>query len=1001
MPPSRFAALSPWRNLAAKPTQSYSEVSIAPTSDAVGGDTIAASSRCIYVKASTPSTLIVLDQGEEHTGKLAGKSRTITLPCNVCDIAVSPFRDDCIAIGGEDGSIIILKDDEIVAQRKHQDTQQCLVRWHPHASDLVLSASAFSSQVHLWDLEKDSNGPATSLHVDVGSKAGGKFVWDVQWSNDGSKIVAALADGTVKILNARDGLAVASSNPPSFGLPKPMRVAHVGSYVLASTLTSSRQRELRIFAIDSLSSPLQTITLDTASSPLALAVDQDRRLVYMGAKGDVTMRWIELDDSRKFPQGAFPLPPRTSFAALSTTKPISLDVMSAEIDRLYVASASGSEVVPISIEIPQRQLIDYHSHLFPDTYDGSPALTASDWLQGKDGEMTRVSMDPSKRGEWAKPKEIHIPQQAKPAPLQEMGRQPSGSPFEPTKASSVPPPAVVDPSVQVREPASPLAPTSLTPTLEATSLATTSKTRDADTAAQISGKDGSSSAPPPQRYATAQKPRPHTTAWSRATLAGSTPLLSAFTSVPAVDASISPAARSFLSTPSHLLYPLAGPGGRLAFHELARAGRMPEAKDISWIETGGKVFDFTSDPFDSRRVVTMADDGVKVWRLPAEPGPDSEYEQRVVTTAEATVALPNELGRGSNVAFHPTASDVLLVAGSEGLCIIDLSSSSIIQKLGDTSVAGEAEWSPNGSLVAFARSTDRKLVIWNPHTAAVAEVAAHDSPRPFKIAWVDESHVATVGHTFGSMRQVKLFSLSDDFQLQESSKLGLDTSPAILFPHYDPDAALLYLWSKGERSISVLHVMPPSSSATQSQGGPVFKLLSGAFQHSHPQIGVSFLPKRYADVREVEVAVSYRLSKNNEVQRVGWRVERKRKEFFQDDVFPPTVDVEQPLLSAAEWAEGREPPASRPVIDLCPAGMKPLSAAPPPEPTGKSTLPKQPTQRILDEKEREEQLMSGVFARAKVGASEAGGNNGDPEDELEQTAARKRAPVSDDWGDDD
>lgn len=57
--------------------------------------------------------------------------------------------------------------------------------------------------------------------------------------------------------------------------------------------------------------------------------------------------------------------------------------------------------------------------------------------------------------------------------------------------------------------------------------------------------------------------------------------------------------------PTHVLYSLAGAGGRLIFHEIVRTGRLPEVKDVSWVETGTGITDFTIDPFDSFRFITV------------------------------------------------------------------------------------------------------------------------------------------------------------------------------------------------------------------------------------------------------------------------------------------------------------------------------------------------------------------------------------------------------------
>lgn len=1020
MPPSRFAALSPWRNLTAKQLQpSYSEL---PVGSNDASRSIAATSERLYLKGTSPSTLLTLDATQAGRKKYGSRAESTTLPTSaIYDIEPSPFDDGRIAIGGEDGAVIIIilqttsQSPEVVDTWKHDASTggPVLVRWNPHSADLLLSASPSSPIVALWNTAHPSQ-PALTIRPQVGSKAGGRFILDAAWTRDGTKIILALADGTVQSFDPRNdssGQAI-SSGPPPFGLPKPIRISTTGGYVTASSLNASRQRELRIYTVESLTSPVQTITLDTASHPLNIVTDYDRSLLFLASRGDVSIRWIELDRAKKFPQGAFPLPPRTSFAGFTLLPAFGLDVIKAEINRLYVASTSG-EVVAFSIEIPQRQTIDYHAHLFPDTAGGEAALTAEEWLAGQDKQVERVSLEPGKRRERGVQRQAVATEQATDVKPASQANGSASVEHKPQGVSSVAPTPVPSASIQetpepssvAEQPAEPITKSTRQDLLPPARVASSPTAEPSKTPAQ----DASKAQAAPRAAIAKTYGTPSTAAWSRTTLGGIAPLLPTYSSVPAFDTSVAPVARSFLATPTHLVYPLAGPGGRLAFHEIVREGRLPEAKDVSWIETGGKISDFEADPFNWSRVATVGgEEEVKLWRLPKaaslQPGgadskAEGEYQQSILGQPEARVSVSSTVGRAGRIAFHPTASDVALVAGQDGLAVVDLQASQDAFFL-SAPTAGEAEWSPLGSLVAFARA-DRKLVVWSPRQGECqAEIAAHESLRPFKIAWLDEDHLVTVGHASGSTRQAKLFKVTrsdgsdQSLQLKEEGRLSLDTSPAILFPHYDADAQLLYLWSKGERSITPLHISLNAPKPKFGSAPPLFKLLP-AFQHGTPQVGLSFLPKRYCNVGDVEVDVTYRLSRTNEIHRVSWRVERKRKEFFQDDVFPATRDVEQPLFTAQEWIQGSSSSsfdaAKVLYLDLQPAGMTPLSQAPAAE-VRSSDLGKGPTKRMLSAKEKEEELMSNVFSKAKEGGEE---------DEVEDTAARRRAPTNDDdWGDD-
>ena len=85
-------------------------------------------------------------------------------------------------------------------------------------------------------------------------------------------------------------------------------------------------------------------------------------------------------------------------------------------------------------------------------------------------------------------------------------------------------------------------------------------------------------------------------------------------------------------------------------------------------------------------------------------------------------------------------------------------------------------------------------------------------------------------------------------------------------------------------------------------------------QHQSLQL----LPKRFCDVKSVEVLVGYRLLSSG-IERMVFTVPRLHKDYFQDDIFIPTADVEVPVLTAEEWVNGESKETLK--INLCPNGM--------------------------------------------------------------------------------
>ena len=194
----------------------------------------------------------------------------------------------------------------------------------------------------------------------------------------------------------------------------------------------------------------------------------------------------------------------------------------------------------------------------------------------------------------------------------------------------------------------------------------------------------------------------------------------------------------------------------------------------------------------------------------------------------------------------------------------------------------------------------------------VLSAPAHDSPRGFQLAWVSDTQLLSVGHSAGSMRQLRFYSIEGD-SLKAGGSLSLDVSPAVLFPHFDPDTSLLWLWCKGSATVLSFDVQPENGRQPFAQLPP---FTGGSLQN-----GLAFLPKTDVDVRAVEVLKALRLT-TREIQEVSWKVPRRHTERFQDDVFPATRGL--PAASPGAWQAGEASEPSR--IDLRPDGMENCSS---------------------------------------------------------------------------
>ena len=145
-----------------------------------------------------------------------------------------------------------------------------------------------------------------------------------------------------------------------------------------------RDREYSLFDPRQFTKPIKTQRLDSNTGILVPVADAARSIVYLAGRGDMQLRWTEIGGPSTFTDGAAPLP----IAALGATlaPPTVLNVvrsssisrllsmqMQAEINRLYLSAKDGT-VVPVSITVPRRQLIDFHPELYPSVPSTGPSL---------------------------------------------------------------------------------------------------------------------------------------------------------------------------------------------------------------------------------------------------------------------------------------------------------------------------------------------------------------------------------------------------------------------------------------------------------------------------------------------------------------------------------------------------------------------------------------------------------------------------------------------------
>lgn len=78
-----------------------------------------------------------------------------------------------------------------------------------------------------------------------------------------------------------------------------------------------------------------------------------------------------------------------------------LNVMQGEVNRIL--QLTSNSVIPITYQVPRKTYRDFHADLYPDTSGYVTELTASQWIQGKNIPLAKISLDPAKREKGEEP----------------------------------------------------------------------------------------------------------------------------------------------------------------------------------------------------------------------------------------------------------------------------------------------------------------------------------------------------------------------------------------------------------------------------------------------------------------------------------------------------------------------------------------------------------------------------------------------------------------------
>ncbi|KAH7354470.1 WD repeat domain-containing protein [Plectosphaerella cucumerina] len=369
----------------------------------------------------------------------------------VLDTDWNPFNDRIIASGSEDGKVFIWEvprdftlhtdaeepaDVAPVARLSGHARKVGQVLFNPAADNILASASGDFS-IKLWDIT--TGQPTHQLrHADI--------VQSLTWNATGSLLATTSRDKKIRVWDVRQETPVAEH--AGHAGAKNSRTVWMGEHNRFATTGFSRMSERQIALWEpGRAEPIGGFTmLDSISGVCMPFWDDGSNCLYLAGKGDGNIRYYEYENDKfEFLSEHKSAEPQRGIAFVPRR---GINVHENEVMRAY-KTVNDSYIEPISFTVPRRAE-SFQSDIFPPATGLKPAVSAKEWIDGKDGLPAKIDLEsvydgnaPREVASDYKPTPAPVPVAAKPAPKKEP--EPAApAPVSAPAASRSPPPNMKD-----------------------------------------------------------------------------------------------------------------------------------------------------------------------------------------------------------------------------------------------------------------------------------------------------------------------------------------------------------------------------------------------------------------------------------------------------------------------------------------------------------------------------------------------------------------------------
>ncbi|XP_056641182.1 coronin-2B-like isoform X2 [Diorhabda sublineata] len=316
----------------------------------------------------------------------------------ILDIKWNPFNDNVIASCSDDCTIKLwhIPDeglsvhltDWLVELQGHK-RRVGYIEWHPTAENVLFSAG-FDHLVIVWDIEKAEAINVIDCHRDA--------IHSMSLNRDGSLLATTCKDKKLRIIEPRSGIVKAEINCHAGA--KASKVVYLGATgrLLTTGFSRHSDRQYSVWDESDLSQPLFTDSIDSSSGVVFPFFDPDTNMVYLAGKGDGNIRYYEVTDEAPYVHYLSQFLSGNPQRGLGFMPKRGVRTSQCEIFRFYKLHATKGMCEPIGMIVP-RKSDQFHDDLYPDTAGTKPALSAQEWIKGKNAMPILISMRTGEQNE--------------------------------------------------------------------------------------------------------------------------------------------------------------------------------------------------------------------------------------------------------------------------------------------------------------------------------------------------------------------------------------------------------------------------------------------------------------------------------------------------------------------------------------------------------------------------------------------------------------------------